>query len=188
MSSGPGTLRASANGSTEILRLVELAQLMAMTTGHPRVRVGLIDGPVQLNHPGLLDARISVAPHSAIGECAMAGSVACMHGTYVAGVLRARRDSDDPGICPGCTLLIRPIFREDELAADQMPTTSPHELAAAIFDIVGAGARLVNLSVGTELTSSRTSRELNDALDYARSRGTIVVAAAGNEGLSRAVR
>ena len=37
---------------------------------------------------------------------------ACMHGTFVAGILSAKRDFPIPGICPECILLVRPYFWE----------------------------------------------------------------------------
>jgi hypothetical protein len=36
-----------------------------------------------------------------------------MHGTFVTGMLFARRNSVAPAICPNCTLILRPIFVEE---------------------------------------------------------------------------
>jgi subtilisin family serine protease len=63
-----------------------------------------------------------------------------------------------------------------------MPATPPGELAAAIRDCVNAGARVLNLSLALAQPTGRAERELEDALDYAASRRTLVVAAAGNQG------
>src|ERR1700744_3039587 len=94
------------------LELVGLTALTARTKGDPRVRIGLIDGPVFTEHPDLLDSRLKYVSATGGITCKRTSSVACAHGTFVAGVLVASPSSVTPGICPGCTLLIRPIFPE----------------------------------------------------------------------------
>ena len=51
-------------------------------------------------------------PARLAGKCARSSSRACQHGTFVAGMLASRHGSAAPGICPDCTLLLRPIFAE----------------------------------------------------------------------------
>jgi subtilisin family serine protease len=114
--------------------------------------------------------------------CSQAGSAACLHGTFVAGILCAKRGSAAPAICPGCTLLVRPIFKETTSKNGVLPSASPDELTAAITEVVDAGARVINLSAAFDQPSTRGERELEEALDHAARRGTIVVAAAGNQG------
>jgi subtilisin family serine protease len=63
-----------------------------------------------------------------------------------------------------------------------MPSATPEELAAAIADCVGVGARILNLSVALIRTSAKGERELTLALDDAAGHGALVVAAAGNQG------
>src|SRR5262249_49485829 len=45
-----------------------------------------------------------------------------------------------------------------------------------------SGARVINLSAGIAQSSSKGERNLEEALDYAARRGTLIVAAAGNQG------
>jgi subtilisin family serine protease len=163
--------------------LVTLAPLMALTSGRGEIVVGLIDGPVATQQAGLVSENIRELPGKLRGGCAQAGSVACMHGTFVAGILSARRDSAAPAICPGCTLLVRPIFVESAAQHGQMISATPEELATAIIESVAAGARVLNLSVALAQPSSRGERQLEEALHYAARRAVIVVAAAGNQGL-----
>jgi subtilisin family serine protease len=165
------------------LGAVQLMPLMGRTGGRPEVAVGLIDGPVFFTHPDLAGQAIEEVPGKLRGTCARADSAACLHGTFVAGILCAQRGSAAPAICPGCTLLVRPIYPETNPAAGDMPSATPEELAEAISDCVNAGARVLNLSSTLANPSSRGSRQLGQALDYAASRGVIVVAAAGNQGL-----
>lgn len=164
------------------LNLTHLAPLMARTHGRAEIHVGLIDGPVARSHPGLQKTTLREIPGSGGIACARADSRACAHGTFVAGILCAERESAAPGLCPGCTLLVRPIFRESAALGNDMPGTGPEELAAAIIDSIRAGARVLNISSALVQTSGRGEQALRAALDYALQRGVLPVTAAGNQG------
>ncbi len=164
------------------LELINLTSLMAITSGRPEVVIGLIDGPVVTSHPALASDNILEIPGSLNSSCTQKSSIACRHGTFVAGMLNAKRGSPAPAICPNCTLMIRPIFSEAASDNVQMPSATPEELAKALIETVEAGARLINLSAALVQPSARGERELKESLDYAARRGVIVVAAAGNQG------
>ena len=92
------------------------------------------------------------------------------HGTYVAGVagLAINNASGNAGYCPGCKIM--PV----QVGTDSGANYS--SLATGITWAVDHGARVLNLSwAGT--TSSST---LASAVSYARSKGAVVFAAAGN--------
>jgi subtilisin family serine protease len=150
---------------------------MDVTAGRAEVVIGLIDGPVAVEHPDLAGSGIRTLPGMS-AACASAGP-ACAHGTFVAGILVAQRGSVAPAICPGCTLLVRPIFLETS-AVSGMPTAAPEELAAAIVECIDDGARLINVSAALQ-GFGRGEWELTGALDLASRRGVVVVAAAGNQ-------
>jgi subtilisin family serine protease len=168
----------------EPLDLVKLTPLMQLTDGDPKIVVGMVDGPIVTNHPDLADEKIQlVSGKRSSDDCDQVSSTACMHGTFSAGILSAKRESPAPAICPGCTLLVRPIFVDvTQFGNGAMPSATPEELAAGIIDSVEAGAWVVNLSVALAQLSSRDERELEEALDHAARLGVIVVAAAGNQG------
>jgi subtilisin family serine protease len=155
---------------------------MERTSGRADLVIGLLDGPVAADHPDLAGARIHPAPGAPPGACSQANSSACEHGTFVAGVLCARRGAPAPAICPGCTLLVRPIFPETVTTDSGLPSAAPADLAVAITASVAAGARVLNLSVGLVAPSARGLPALREALDLATRRGVLVVAAAGNQG------
>jgi subtilisin family serine protease len=165
------------------LELVGLTRLMDRTAGRPEIILGLIDGPVVVDHPDLARQNVRVLAGKQAAACSQASSVACMHGTFVAGILSARRGSAAPAICPDCTLLLRPIFAEAASGNGQMPSATPQELAEAIIDSVDAGARIINLSSALVQPSPKSEKQLEQALDYAARRGAIAVAAAGNQGV-----
>lgn len=163
--------------------LVQLPALMEVTRGAPEIKVGLIDGPVALDHPQFSRARVDELPSAGAGDCARPSSIACLHGTFVAGILSANRNGIAPAICPDCTLVVRPIFGQAARADAQVPSTTPEELAAAVVECVAAGARLLNLSLALTSSSLQGDRALRQALDHAARNGVIVVAAAGNQGI-----
>lgn len=177
-----GLLRAAEQRNDNPLDLVGLTPLMKLTSGRAEVAIGLIDGPVASRHADLVAANIREIPGTLAGTCARADSTACMHGTFVAGILCAKRGSAAPAICPNCTLLVRPIFAEGSSANAHMPSATPEELATAISDCIEGGARVINLSAALAQPSSKGERKLEEALDYSAKRGVIVVAAAGNQG------
>jgi len=164
------------------LQLVRLEPLKLRTQGRAELTIALIDGPVALDHPDLAQSKIKQIPAAVSGSCERRDSVACMHGTFVAGMLVARRGSQAAAICPDCTLLLRPIFTENTNGNGRMPSASPQELATAITDAIRAGANVINLSAALAQPSARGERELEQSLDYAAQRGVLVVAAAGNQG------
>jgi subtilisin family serine protease len=166
-----------------VLELVRLPPLMARTTGRSEVAIGLIDGPVAKDHPDFESRNIRQLPGGGGGACARLGSAACRHGTFVAGMLLAKRGSAAPAICPGCSLLVRSIFPEINSGNGHMPSATAQELASAIVETINAGARILNLSAALAQPLTRGEAELQSALDYAAQRAVIVVAAAGNQGM-----
>ncbi len=165
----------------DALALVNLNPVMALTKGRTDVIVGLIDGPVDTSHPDLAVKNIRNYMANNSTSCSNPNSIACNHGTLVAGVLSAKRESDAPAICPDCSLLVRPIFRELSQVNDLLPTTTFKEIANAILDCVEAGAHVINISAAPVEPSISTVNEIRGALDFAAKHGVLVVAAAGNQ-------
>lgn len=66
---------------------------------------------------------------------------------------------------------------------ENMPSTTPLALAAAIINCIDQGARVINLSLGLARTSVPGERALEHAVGYAAKRGVKVVTAGGNQGI-----
>jgi subtilisin family serine protease len=164
------------------LQLVKLPHLMELTSGRADILVGLIDGPVAQAHSDLASAKLRELGDGSNSACFQTDNVACRHGTFVAGILCGRRQSRAPSICPDCTLLVRPIFGAAPAEMGEMVSATPEELAAAIFECIAAGARVLNLSVALISASGKSERTLEEVLNHALSRGVLIVAAAGNQG------
>jgi subtilisin family serine protease len=155
---------------------------MERTSGSPELRIGLIDGPVFIQHPDLARERLREIPGHSGAACIQADSTACLHGTFIAGILSAKRDFRAPGICPNCTLMIRPVFTEKNTPTESLPGATPDELAAAVIECIDAGARAINLSLALARPSTKGEQSLERAFNEALRRGVMVVAASGNQG------
>src|SRR5215210_4626211 len=75
------------------LNLVQLAPLMERTSSAPHIVIGLMDGPVALNHPDLATESVRGIGGGPRAGCTHSGSAACSHGTFTAGILSAKRSS-----------------------------------------------------------------------------------------------
>jgi hypothetical protein len=140
-------------------------------SGSSEIAIAVIDGPYDGRGLANILAR---PPVSFTAKCVR--GAACDHGTFVIGLLGARRDAPIPGLCPGCTLLHFPLFEDSN-----QPVSVP-ELGSTIMAAVDAGARLINLSLAIFGDDADRNSILQAALDGAHTAGTLVIAAAGNQG------
>jgi thermitase len=94
------------------------------------------------------------------------------HGTHVAGIVAARTDNRKgvAGGCPNCKLLVAKVF-------DGKNTGTVARFAEGIRWSADHGAEVINLSFVHPLPSTVEK----NAIDYARNKGAVVVAAAGNK-------
>jgi len=162
--------------------LIRLRGVMALTSGRPDVVVGVIDGPVALDHPDLRSANVHVLPGADTPSRDADSMAAYTHGTFTFGILAARRGAAAPAIAPTCTFLSRAVLL-DGASLDATPSASWSTLAEAIVQCVDAGARLLNLSVTVLGSVLSINPALQEALEYTRRRGVLVVSAAGNQGM-----
>jgi subtilisin family serine protease len=156
-----------------LFELAGLPSLMRLTRGRSDLVIGIIDGGVNTALPAFAQARIQPAVDRAV--CSHAAEATCVRATMVTSLLAANDDSPQPGICPGCTFALFPIFVGAQVRA------SPLALADAIHAVLNAGARIINLSAALEPGPAPDLRALRTALDEAMRHEAIVVAAAGNQ-------
>ena len=95
------------------------------------------------------------------------------HGTAVASMIIGN-GSLTPGVAPGADILSIRI-------ADDNGKSDSFLLAKGIVAAVDAGVSLINISMG----SLGDSALVRNAIEYARLRGALIVAAAGNNGLNK---
>jgi subtilisin family serine protease len=166
------------------LELTKLNLLTNISNGSQEVAIGLIDGPIDTDHPALQKVNIRTIGRSSAGTCKRNDSLACIHGTFIAGILCAERGLKSPGICPNCKIILNPIFAEPSSnnTSNEILKTTQSELAKAIQETINAGARIINLSLGMSGSSLAVYHQLQDAYDYACKKDVIIIAAAGNQG------
>jgi subtilisin family serine protease len=152
------------------LRVAGFPKAWDVTQGSSKIVVAVIDTGVDANHPDLRGAL--VPGWDFIGNDADP-SDDHGHGTAVAGVLAARSNNHvgGAGVCWRC--LVMPIK-----ALDAKGSGDDTLIAAGIVWAADHGARVINLSLG----GPGSSVELANALEYASTKGVLVVAAAGNAG------
>src|SRR5512139_1833517 len=163
------------NPVTDIAGLAALWQ--RASGGAPEVRIAVIDGPVDVHHPSLVNARIS------IGERAVRPAsdvVRSGHGTHITSVLMGTPGSSVLGIAPNCSATVFSIYRENEQG--QLEPSSQTTLALAINQALAAGADVINISSGQQSANGQAERILVDAVRACARAGKLIVAAAGNNG------
>jgi thermitase len=97
------------------------------------------------------------------------------HGTHVAGSVAALTNNGkgSAGTCPGCVLYNVKVLGDDK-------TGKGSWFAQGMIWSADNGAKVINMSLG----GSTSSSTVQDAVDYAWSKGVVLVAAAGNSGTS----
>ncbi len=158
------------------------AAAWGVTTGGG-VRIGIVDTGIDLVHEDVAGA--VVAHTSCIGSggdasrCRGSAQDDHGHGTHVAGIAAARKDNRRgiAGVAPDADLVVAK-------ALDDQGAGTTEDINAAIRWVVDHGAAVVNLSLGENfLITSLMGTSMGDGIDYAWSRGAVVVLAAGNSNL-----
>jgi type VII secretion-associated serine protease mycosin len=138
-----------------------------ITTGSD-VAIAVIDTGVASDHP---DLQGQVLPgYNAISQSNRSEDDSG-HGTAVSGLIAARTDNGQgvAGLCWDCSII--PVK-----ALDSIGRGSDASLARGIRWAADSGARVINMSLG----GTGDNRTLREAVEYANSRGVLLVAASGN--------
>jgi len=142
------------------------------------VRVAIIDSGLDGGHPEFPRSRIWPQARSWVGGSALTDEEG--HGTFVAGMIGAALNNNEgiAGIAFPAQLVIAKIACPDQ-------SIDVRDEAAAIRWAVDAGARVINLSIGGLRDPFLPRRDTYSkveasAINYAVSRGAVLVAAVGN--------
>ncbi|MBI4576309.1 MAG: S8 family serine peptidase [Planctomycetes bacterium] len=153
----------------ESLREARIDEAWRLGTGDPSVVVAVVDTGVDASHTDLA-GRVLAGWNFHEGTVDTADHLG--HGTAMASIIAAAGDNGwgMAGVAWGSAVL--PVK-----VTDANGHASFANLASGIVYAADRGARIINVSMGARVGS----RLLRDAVDYARARGALVVASAGNE-------
>ena len=161
------------------LKQIKLNSLMNISRGSPKVTVGIIDGPIDIKHAAFDEIQTVTVnkDYDIICHHPETNNEACAHGTFITGILAAKRGVGAPSICPSCKFALRPIFLEHH---ESSPKATPINLSDAITETVDAGAKIINLSLGMGVPVGPV-KQLEEACIHARNNDAIIVISAGNQ-------
>ena len=189
---GAGTAQAATNdpfyGKLWGLQQIHAEEAWARSTGAGAV-VAVVDTGIDFTQP---DLQGQILPGATFTGCA--GAAPCgngdfrgpdgvnngdEHGTHVAGTIAAVRSNGIGvvGVAPGAKILPVKVLEAGSGSSD--------DIAAGIRWAADNGADVINMSLGTipggqVLSISGLDAVMKDAISYARSKGVLTVAAAGN--------
>ncbi len=151
------------------LTTIGAPQAWDVTTGSPGINIAILDTGVDLDHPDLASKIVSNINFSTSPTV----DDVYGHGTHVAGIAAAITNNGIgvAGLGYSCTIMNVKI-------GGDTGTGTYSWLISGIIWAADNGAEVINLSVG----GSSYSSALQDAVNYAWSKGVVVVAAAGNYG------
>lgn len=153
-------------GKQWYLRKLQMPQAWNLSKGTSNVTVAVIDSGVQISHPEL-SGKI-VFPYDMISRSS--NIYADEHGTHVAGIIGAAMNNIGiSGMAPNVKIMPVNVFQGD--------VANIFDIVDGIYYAVDHKADIINLSLG----STTYSYALDYAVNYAASKGVIIVAAAGND-------
>jgi thermitase len=142
-----------------------------LETGNAGVTIAIVDTGVDLDHPDLL--RKLVPGYDFVDGDDQPDDVGG-HGTHCAGIAAASTNNGEgvAGVCANCSIMPVRVLGPDGGSAS--------DVANGIVWAVDHGAKVISLSLGGLFESTAQ----DEAIDYAWSKGAVIVAAAGNYGVS----
>ena len=138
------------------------------------IRVAVIDSGVDMNHPDLTKNVDVYAGKSYVDDSPTLDD-SCGHGTHVIGLIAATTNNGR-GVAGTALNATAVPFKTLRWVADSGCIGDLFDVVQAVYDAAGASYDIINLSL--ELTVS--SPALEAAVNYAQSRGALLIAAAGN--------
>jgi lambda repressor-like predicted transcriptional regulator len=146
---------------------VDAVEAWDVTTGDG-IKVAVLDTGVATDNE---DIAANVVLHANFSTAAT-GQDNYGHGTHVAGIIAAIKDTEGvSGVCPDCSILDGKVLNDDG-------SGSTSAIANGINWAVANGAKVINMSLGQRVSS----RALEAAVNNAWNKGVVIVAAAGNAG------
>jgi thermitase len=154
------------------LKKIKVAPAWSIETGDKSVIIAIIDTGVSLDHP---DLKSKIVPGFDFVDNDKTPNDTEGHGTHCAGIAAAKTNNKTgvAGVCPNCSIMAVRVIGPDGVGMVS-------DVSNGIIWAADHGAKVISLSLGSP-SSTLTQKE---AIDYAEKKGAIVIAAAGNDGVS----
>jgi subtilisin family serine protease len=153
------------------------------------VTIAVVDSGIDLQHEdlaGQLGGQVScIGSDGDPARCTGSAQDDNGHGTHVAGIALAATNNGRgiAGVAPDARLLAVRVLANDCSSAGCTASGTAADVSAGIRWAVDHGADVVNLSLGGGTLQSALGCAFCEAIDYAWSKGTIAVIAAGNDSI-----
>ena len=136
--------------------------------------IAVVDTGVDLNHPDLKSKLLPGRDFVTDETCSPGAQDLNGHGTHVAGIAAAITNNGIgvAGTAPAASILPVRVL-------DSTGSGTGEDISAGIKWAADQGAQVINLSLGNDIPLIDVTG-LGDAVDYAWSKGAVIVAAAGN--------
>ncbi|HOB88660.1 MAG TPA: S8 family peptidase [Bacillota bacterium] len=151
------------------------------TTGSSGVKVAVIDTGVQVNHP---DLAANIGPGYDFFNNTTDVTDYNGHGTHVAGIIGAIANNGRGIAGINWNVQIMPLKAADNSGQGYLDLPA---IIQALYWAANNGADVVNMSFKISDSAIGANNAMDDAIDYAYSKGVTMVAAAGNDGNGRVV-
>ncbi|MGD9886475.1 MAG: S8 family serine peptidase [Bacilli bacterium] len=159
------------------LSLMDTYDAWQLTLGNANVVVAIIDTGIDIYHNEFIGKISTISYNSKSKTVGLSQVIDDQgHGTMVAGVIAATKGNNIgiAGIAPSSTLL---VIKANEPNEGSFLDSSVIE---GIYYAADHGADIINMSLGSPYANPLTKA----ALEYARSKGVLIVAASGNDSVS----
>jgi subtilisin family serine protease len=158
---------SETDNKSRIIR-VELPDLSRAARDTKEVLVAVLDTGIDKKHEDLLDQVVAEANFTDSYHTTDSNG----HGTHIAGIIAAKDNAVGiTGVAPGCLLLNAKV-------ADGSGRCEAVTLTNGIIWAIDNGASVINISVELE----EPCEGLEEAVNYAWEKGSVIVAASGNDG------
>jgi len=153
---------------------IDAPEAWDIAQGNENIIVAVIDTGIDLNHP---DLKANIVQGKNCVNPLLPPKDEFGHGTHCAGIISAVTNNNEgiAGISWNCKIM--PI----KTYIDLLGGILIEAIATGIIWAVDNGADVISMSLG----GTSPSRTVQDAIEYADSKGVVLVAAAGNDGNNR---
>ena len=152
-------------------------------SGYDRPTIAILDSGLDTTHEDWREPGLTVAPRSTLRRVDRADDISDRgHGTHVAGIAAAPANGIGiVGVAPATVSPANPGFSKviPVQISDVRGVSQDSTMIAGIRWAVNHGAKVINISSG----GPGASNAFQDTVNWAFSRGALIVASVGNEGL-----